>query len=126
MRSSASLVVFAAIAALVVTAARAGGPSFSCARAVRADERAICRSPALRQADARMASLFSDIQGCTMMGGHATNTDDQRAWLALRSRCGGSVSCLARLYHARIGEFAPLAAKARQLMRAEQCPGPLK
>lgn len=130
-RISARLVVFATIAALACTsagagaAAGAGGPSFSCARATRADEQAICRSPSLRMADARMASLFRDIQGCTAMGGHGANIDDQRAWLARRSRCGGNASCLARIYHARIAEFAPLAAKARRFMRTEECPNSL-
>jgi uncharacterized protein len=126
LRISASLAIFAAITALVGTAAGAGGPSFSCARADGADEKTICRSPALRLADVRMASLFRDIQGCTAMGGHGTNIDDQRVWLAQRSRCGRNASCLTRLYRARIAEFAPLAAKARRLIRAEQCPGLLR
>ena len=126
MRIKASLAIFAAIVALAGSAAEAGGPSFSCARASAADERAICHSPALRAADARMASLFRAIQGCTAMGGHGDNIDDQRAWLARRALCGGNTACLARLYNARIAGFAPLAAKARRLMRAEECPGPLR
>ena len=58
MRIKASLAIFAAIVALAGSAAEAGGPSFSCARASATDERAICHSPALRVADTRMASLF--------------------------------------------------------------------
>ena len=132
MRINTRLATFAAIAAFVGSAAgagpavAAGGPSFSCARASAADERAICRSPALRAADARMASLYRDIQGCTMMGGHGDNIDLQRAWLARRSQCGGNTTCLARLYRARIAEFAPMAARARRFMQVEECPGPLR
>ena len=126
MRIIASLALCAAIAASGSNAAQARAPSFSCARAMAADERAICHSPALSAADARLAALYRDIQSCTMMGGRGNNIDDQRDWLARRARCGGNSSCLARHYRARIAEFAPLAAKARKLMRAEQCPGPLR
>jgi uncharacterized protein len=126
MRIRAKLAVFVAIAVWPGTAVGAGTPSFSCASPARADEQTICRSPSLRKADARMASLFRDIQGCTAMGGHGANIDDQRAWLAQRSRCHRNASCLTRLYRTRIAEFAPLAAKARRFMRAEQCPAPLR
>jgi uncharacterized protein len=98
----------------------------SCARASAPDERAICRSPALSAADSRMASLYRDIQHCTMMGGRSDNIDGQREWLAQRTLCGSNSLCIARLYQARIAEFAPMAARARKLMRAEECPGPLR
>ena len=127
MRNSARLVtIFAVLAAFAGGAAEAGAPSFSCARASTADERAICRNEALRAADARMASLYRDIQGCTMMGGRGDNIDIQREWLARRALCGSNNACLSRIYRARIAEFTPLAARARKLMRAEQCPGPLR
>lgn len=126
MRITANLATFVAIAVLAGTGADADSPSFSCARASAADERAICRSAGLSAADAQMASLYRDIQSCTMMGGRGDNIDDQRAWLARRARCGGNVSCLARFYNARIAYFAPMAARARKLMRAEECPGPLR
>jgi uncharacterized protein len=73
-----------------------------------------------------MASLYRDIQHCAMMGGRGDNIDDQRAWLARRANCGGNTACLARLYRARIALFAPMAARARKLMRAQECPGPLR
>ena len=104
----------------------AAGPSFSCARATRADERAICRSSALRTADARMAALYRDIQHCTAMGGHGTNLDDQQAWLARRAECGGNSACISRLYRGRIAEFAPMAAKARRFMLKGECPNVLE
>jgi uncharacterized protein len=126
MRIDASLAFFAAIVACAGTPAAAGEPSFSCARASAADERAICRSAGLSAADARMASLYRDIQSCTMMGGRGDNIEGQREWLARRAHCGGNISCLARFYNARIAYFAPMAARARKLMRAEECPGPLR
>ena len=126
MRSITTLATFAAIAALASTAAGAAGPSFSCARASAADERAICRSPSLSAADARMTAMYHDIQDCSMMGARGSNIDDQRAWLERRARCGGNTACLTRLYHARIAQFAPLAARARKFIRAEECPGPLR
>ena len=126
MRISPILAIVGAMAALASSSAIAGGPSFSCARASAADERAICRSPSLSAADARMAALYRDIQHCTMMGGRGDNIDDQREWLTRRSHCGANAACLARSYRARIALFAPMAARARKLMRAEECPGPLR
>lgn len=91
-----------------------------------ADERAICRSPSLSAADARLALLYRDIQHCTMMGGRGDNIDDQREWLTRRGQCGGNSACLARIYRARNAHFTPMAARARKLMRSEECPGPLR
>ena len=94
MQISAGMTLFVALAAFANSAASAGGPSFSCARARSADERAICRSPALSAADARMTALYRDIQGCTMMGARDNNIDDQRAWLVRRSQCVSDATCL--------------------------------
>lgn len=114
-----------ALLALTVTPASAAGPSFSCARATGADERAICRSPALSAQDRQLARLYRDVQHCTAMGGRGANIDDQRDWLQARSRCGGDRACLSNLYRVRINQFAPMAAKARRYLKAEECPHPL-
>lgn len=100
----------------------AASPSFNCARASGADERAICRSPALSAADRRLAGYYRDIQHCSMMGGRGTNIDLQREWLAVRAHCGANRACLTRLYRIRIAEFAPRAAKGKAWLRAGECP----
>ena len=126
MKKFAFLVIAQLLAAFTVAPAEAAGPSFSCARATAPDERTICRSPALRAADARMAALYHDIQHCTAMGGHGTNLDDQRAWLGRRADCGRNSACIARLYRGRIAEFAPMAAKARHFLLKGECPNSLE
>lgn len=114
-----------ALAVLATAPAQAGGPSFSCARASAADERAICRSPALSAQDRRLARAYNDVQHCTAMGGRGANMDDQRDWLEARSRCGGDRACLSNLYRVRINQFAPMAVKARRYLKAGDCPHPL-
>ena len=103
-------------------AARAKAPSFDCAHASHADERAICRSPALSALDARMAALFDTIQGCTAMGGHDVNLGAQGHWLHRRAQCGANRACLTRIYRAHIAELAPRAARADKEMHAGNCP----
>ena len=114
-----------ALALLAAVPAQAAGPSFSCARATGADERAICRSPTLSAQDRQLARVYNDVQHCTAMGGRGANIDDQRDWLQARRRCGGDRACLSNLYRVRINQFAPMAVKARRYLKAGDCPRPL-
>lgn len=121
LRRFSALVVLAAVA----TPVAASGPSFNCARATGPDERAICRSPALSAQDRQLARLYRDVQHCTAMGGRGANIDDQLDWLKARARCGKDRACLVGLYRVRIRQFAPMAAHARQYLKAGDCPRPL-
>lgn len=120
-----SLTSLALVLTVLAMPVAAAGPSFSCARATGADERAICRSPALSAQDRQLARDYRAVQHCTMMGGKSVNLDDQLDWLRARSRCGGDRACLSNLYRVRIKQFAPMAAKARRYLKAGDCPHPL-
>jgi uncharacterized protein len=112
-------------ASTVLAKDTSAGPSFDCAKAKQADEKAICRSAALSRLDMRMSTLFAEIQSCTPMGGKSVNNDEQYRWLKQRAQCGANRSCLQERYQTRIAGFEPKAAKAREYMRQENCPAPL-
>jgi uncharacterized protein len=69
-------------------------PSFDCARAGNATERAICASPDLSIKDSVISALYSDLR--RVLGSEANNRliPEQRAWLASRNACGGDQSCI--------------------------------
>ena len=121
MRARAALLVLALFAA----PAMAKGPSFDCAKAAKADEKAICASPKLAALDARMAGLYAEVQHCSGMGSRDVNNSQQGAWLRRRAACGGNAACIGALYQARIAHFAPRAAKARKFNASGDCPGPV-
>ena len=92
--------LFALAAAPAVHAA-----SFDCTKARTADEKAICRTRALNDADVRMATLFAVDGHLLAMGGRGALQDAQIRWLASRRRCGGDVACLTRRYDERLAEL---------------------
>lgn len=105
MRAPTPFLLALLVAALLPPAARAQ-PSFDCARAGTAVERAICASPALSLQDREMGAAFLSI------GGLPGVADSQRAWRAERDRrCGTAMTkatgaereaCLGRLYAERL------------------------
>lgn len=103
--------------------AQAREPSFSCAGPLRADERAICRSPVLSAQDRELAGMFDAIKGCMGMGGRDAFIGEQARWLRLRRECGASTACLSRLYRQRLSLLRPTATKARRIAAREECPG---
>jgi uncharacterized protein len=105
--------------------ALAGSPGFDCRKAVRADERAICRSPALAASDRRMTRDYRAILSCLGMGSRDAERDVQSAWLARRAACGANTACIKRLYRSRLAQLAPRAARARTLASRQMCPGPV-
>jgi uncharacterized protein YecT (DUF1311 family) len=74
------------------------GPSFDCARAGTATERAICRSPDLSAADRGVAAAYGSAQyWCDKDPGKlALLAKVQKAWRARRDACGGDAACLAK------------------------------
>lgn len=98
-------------------------PSFECALARTADERAICDSVALSLLDREMGLLYEDIRGCRAMGGRPVFEAEQARWVRARRACGGDKACLAGRYQARIDALAPTAKRARDLAAREECPG---
>jgi len=92
-------VLAVALAGLALPAAAA---SFDCAKARRADERAICANRDLNDQDVRMDQLYGITRHLVPMGGRDAIMDDQRAWLTSRARCGANRACLARSYDQRL------------------------
>lgn len=95
-------VLAAALAALALPAAAA---SFDCAKARKADERAICANRDLNDQDVRMDQLYAITRHLVPMGGRGAIMDDQRAWLKSRASCGANRACLARSYDNRIRQL---------------------
>ncbi len=124
MRKAGLLLIAALLICGQELAARPG-PSFSCAKARAADERAICRSPALVRQDRHLSELYQTVLSCTGMGTRGVDREEQRAWLLRRKACGSQTACIARLYRQRIAGFEPRAAKARKYIRQNDCPGPV-
>jgi len=83
-----------------------GGPSFDCAKASNAIERAICKDPELAKADRDMAATYTAL--IAKLGGAAKDdaVKDQARWIAERNRAcavdtDGVDVCLKRRYKAR-------------------------
>ncbi len=74
-----------------------------CAKASSAAEKTICKSYALGQAEARMATLFGIATSLVAMGQRGDIKDAQRKWIGTREACGDRVACLTESYAARIG-----------------------
>lgn len=84
----------ATLAALFLAAHVSAQPSFDCARASTATEKAICASPVLSQLDRQLA----DSYGAARSGVSSAQADavrrDQIAWIGVRDGCGGDAACL--------------------------------
>lgn len=97
------LLLVSALLAAPAFAANAGEYApLDCAKARSADEKAICRSYALGQDEARMATLYAIATSLVGMGRRGDIEDQQRAWLQTRAACGDRDACLAAAYAARI------------------------
>lgn len=76
-----------------------------CAKAHSASEKAICKSYALGQDEARMATLYAIAASLVGMGRRGDIEDQQRVWLKQRDACGDRDACIANAYATRIGEL---------------------
>ena len=94
------LLLFAVLAWFISPAEAA---SFDCAKAAKADERAICATPDLSALDSEMGGLWFAFSKVPMlMGSNGARMDDAQAFLAQRAACGEDAACMRPLYHARI------------------------
>lgn len=99
--------LFAFLSASLIHAA-----SFDCTKAATPQEKAICASPALSQADDQMAAAYHAWLTAAAPDWAAAIRDDQRVWLHLRTTsCPAGKSsnpiekCLSELYRSRIDEL---------------------
>jgi uncharacterized protein len=93
------------------------GPSFDCAKASNAIERAICKDPELAKADREMAAAYGGLSG--KLGGAAKEhlEKDQGRWIVERDQgCGlekdGIEDCLKLRYATRLDNLEALGAGA--------------
>lgn len=93
------------------------GPSFDCAKASNAVERAICKDPDLAKADRAMAAAYATLAG--KLSGPAKDdlVKDQMRWIADRNRgCAadtdGIAPCLKKRYEARTANLRAFAVGA--------------
>jgi uncharacterized protein len=100
--------VVAVLSLLVVSPAFAqNGPSFDCAKADNAIDRAICKEPELAKADREMAAVYGALLGKLNAVAKDELVKDQAGWIAGRNQgCRidpqGPVSCLKSRYALRI------------------------
>ncbi len=110
----------------MATAAQAA--SFDCARAVKPDEIAICKTPDLSALDSEMGGLWFAFRKVPMlMGSSGARMDDAQAFLRQRAACGANVACLRSLYETRIEALEQEITQAMdnyfQLQNADPCAG---
>ena len=79
--------------------------SFDCAKAISADEKAICASRTLSDKDVEMATKYQFLRGLFAMGVRGEMQDQQQRWLEQRKLCGSDANCLAGSYQTRIAEL---------------------
>jgi uncharacterized protein len=77
-----------------------------CAKASTAAETAICKTYALGQDEARLATLFGVLTSLVAMGQRSDLVDTQRRWISVREACGSNAQCLSRTYATRINELS--------------------
>jgi uncharacterized protein len=77
-----------------------------CVKASTAAETTVCKTYALGQDEARLATLFGVLTSLVAMGQRSDLIDTQRQWISVRDACGGKVDCLSRAYETRINELS--------------------
>jgi uncharacterized protein len=77
-----------------------------CAKVSTAAETTVCKTYALGQDEARLATLFGVLTSLVAMGHRADLVDVQRRWISVREACGSNTECLSRAYQTRINELS--------------------
>lgn len=84
----------------------ASAASFDCERTdLAADEKAICDTRALNDADVKMVTTFDILTSLLAMGTRDALREEQSAWLKRRQACGGDVACLTTAYAERMKQL---------------------
>jgi uncharacterized protein len=103
-----ALLVLSAAAAMSFATAACGAEyaPVDCAKANAPALRAICKSYALGQAEARNATLFSIATALVAMGQRGDLIDTQIQWLMTRNACRADTVCLTNAYTLRIQQLS--------------------
>jgi uncharacterized protein len=80
--------------------------SFDCDnQSLQPDEKAICDTRSLNDADVKMVTTFDLLSGLMAMGSRGTLQDEQTAWLKKRQECGNDIACLKASYDSRLKQL---------------------
>jgi uncharacterized protein len=108
-RSSLLLGVGAAMLFIVPSIGASGianAASFDCdGQTLQPDEKAICDTRSLNDADVKMVTTFDLLSGLMAMGSRGTLQDEQTAWLKKRQECGKDFACLKASYDSRLKQL---------------------
>jgi uncharacterized protein len=84
----------------------ASAASFDCDRAdLAADEKVICDTRSLNDADVKMVTTFDILTSLLPMGSRGTLQDEQSAWLKKRQACAEDVQCIRNAYSERLKQL---------------------
>jgi len=84
----------------------ASAASFDCEKTdLAADEKVICATRALNDADVKMVTTFDILTTLLPMGNRGTLQDEQSAWLKKRQTCGGDAECIRNAYAERMKQL---------------------
>lgn len=104
LKTKTVLPVIALLAAMSAGAAHAA--SFDCeAKELKPDEKTICDTRSLNDADVKMATTFDILSPLLAMGARGTMQEQQVKWLAERQACGADAACLMAAYDKRLKEL---------------------
>jgi uncharacterized protein len=84
----------------------ASAASFDCEKAnLAADEKVICDTRSLNDADVKMVTTFDILTSLLAMGNRGTLQDEQSAWLKKRQACGEDAECIRNAYSERLKQL---------------------
>lgn len=96
------------LAPITVRAAAPPRPSFDCAKARKADEKAVCSDAALAAKDARLSDVFNLYRRRLSPAADKQLLAAQAVWLAQRGQCQSNIACVGRAYDQRIRQIETL------------------
>lgn len=101
----------AVAAMLALTAAPA--LAVDCTRAASAIDHAICANPKIKQADAELTRLYTQVRDAVAPSARVALLRQQKAWIARRDAgCKTAAPCLDAAYRARVAALTSLKASA--------------
>jgi len=84
----------------------AAAASFDCEKADLApDEKLICDTRSLNDADVKMVTTFDILTSLLAMGNRDQLKEEQSVWLKKRQACGPDAACLASAYAERMKQL---------------------
>jgi uncharacterized protein len=93
-------------AALLAAPSSAAAASFDCDSAkLAADEKVICDTRSLNDADVKMVTTFDILTSLLAMGNRGKLQEEQSIWLKKRQACAEDVECIRNAYVERLKQL---------------------